>query len=77
MHSITVKVYRKPTHDQYLIWESNHHLEHKRSVVKSLLRRADHLVSDPSDRELREDKTRQIGTGSIRLQTNWALTIPG
>ena len=46
------KIYLKLTHtDQYLNWDSNHHLEHLTSVVHNLLRRVEMVVLEPLDRE--------------------------
>lgn len=48
--SLKVSIYRKPTHtDQYLNFESNHPLEHKLGVVKTLHHRADCVVTDQCD----------------------------
>ena len=58
--SIKTRVFRKETHtDQYLSFQSNHPLEHKRGVVKTLMYRANNIVSDLGDRIKEREHIRQ------------------
>ena len=74
--STKTTVYRKPTHtDQYLNYQSNHHLEHKRSVVRSLLYRADNVVSDTKDQEAEKNHVATALKASYGFP-DWMLNIP-
>ena len=50
--SLSVKVYRKPTHtSQYLNYVSPHSISAKQSVTTALVDRADNVVSSKNDKE--------------------------
>ena len=59
-NTFSTSVYRKPTHtDQYLHWDSNHHITAKQSVFNTLAHRAKTVSStqDNMDKELSHIKT--------------------
>ena len=59
-NTFSTTVYRKPTHtDQYLHWDSNHHITSKQSVYNTLAHRAKIVSStqDIMDRELQHIRT--------------------
>ena len=55
-NTISVRVYRKPTHtDQYLKFTSHHLARAKKSVITSLFDRAKNIISNPSNQEKEEN----------------------
>ena len=59
--TISVLVYRKPTHtDQYLNYYSNHQAKTKDAVVSALFRRAKDIISDKDDLEKENNKKAYI-----------------
>ena len=70
-----VTIYRKPTHtDLYLNFDSNHHLEHKRSEVRTLFHGARTTITEDQDKETEMKHLRSV------LQNNtykpWIFKTP-
>ena len=58
--TLSITVYRKPTHtDQYLQWDSHHHLSAKFSVIHTLSHRARTVCSKPKLPQQEKDHLRK------------------
>ena len=65
--SLSITVYRKPTHtDQYLQWDSHHHLSVKFSVIQTLSHRASTVCAAI----LSCSKKKRITSGRLSLSAN-------
>ena len=54
--SLQIRIYRKKTHtDQYLNFSSNHPLDHKLGVIRTLFHWAETIITDPEDKEEEKD----------------------
>ena len=70
--SLSITVYRKPTHrDQYLQWDSHHHLSAKFSVIHTLSHRAKMVCSKPELLQQEKDHLRKALTKC--KYPKWAL----
>ena len=70
--SLSMTVYRKPTHtDQYLQWDSHHHLSAKFSVIQTLSHRASTVCSNPELLQKEKDHLRKALTKC--KYPKWAL----
>ena len=70
--TLSITVYRKPTHtDQYLQWDSNHHLSAKFSVIHTLSHRASTMCSKPELLQQEKDHLRKALTKC--KYPKWAL----
>ena len=70
--SLTITVYRKPTHtDQQLQWDSHHHLSAKFSVIHTLSHRAKTVCSKPELLQQEKDHLRKALTKC--KYPKWAL----
>ena len=58
--TIDTKVYRKKTHtDQFLNYDSHHPIEHKRSVVNTLLHRSEIIMKQQRDKKEEDHHVRE------------------
>ena len=70
--TLSITVYRKPTHtDQYLQWDSHHHLSPKLSVIHTLSHRASTVCSKPGLLQQEKDHLRKALTKC--KYPKWAL----
>ena len=70
--TLSITVYRKPTHtDQYLQWDSHHHLSAKFSVIHTLSHRATTVCSKPEWLQQEKDHLRKTLTKC--KYPKWAL----
>ena len=70
--SLSIIVYGKPTHtDQYLQWDSHHHLSAKFSVIQTLSHRASTVCSNPELLQQEKDHLRKALTKC--KYPKWAL----
>ena len=70
--SLSISVYRKSTHtDQYLQWDSHHHLSAKFSVIQTLSHRASTVCSNPELLQKEKDHLRKALTKC--KYPKWAL----
>ena len=73
--TLKTKIYCKPTHtDQYLNWDSNHHLEYKSSIVHSLLHRAETVVSELEHGREEVNHIKKVLT--VNGYKKWSFQIP-
>ena len=69
---LSTTVYRKPTHtDQYLQWDSHHHLSAKFSIIHTLSHRAQTVFSNPE--LLHKEKTHHMNALTQCNYPKWAL----
>ena len=70
--TLSITVYRKPTHiDQYLHWDSHHHLSAKVSVIHTLSHRASTVCSKP---ELLQQEKDHLGKALTKCKyPKWTL----
>ena len=70
--SLSITVYRKPMHtDQYLQWDSHHHLSAKFSVINTLSHRAKTVCSSPVLLQQEMDHLRRISLNANILNGLW------
>ena len=70
--TLSITVYRKPTHtDQYLQWDSHHHLSAKFSVIHTLSHKASTVCSKPELLQQEKDHLRKALTKCKYVK--WAL----
>ena len=61
--NIKTTIYKKPTHtDQYLMFESNHHIGQKLGIVSTLKHRIGTLVTTEEDKEKEKDEMKEALT---------------